>query len=154
MVTLLFGFFSLLNMGCNTQEAPEVKVGYAVVQKVSISGNEESYTFSVTLKSPDKGCSQYANWWEVITEDKELVYRRILAHSHVSEQPFTRSGGSVKIKSTDIVIVRGHMNTIGYGDGEIAMIGSVKDGFEPYDLPKGFGVAFKNQDPLPTGCAF
>ena len=44
-----------------------------------------------------------------------LLYRRILAHSHVDEQPFVRSGGPVPVGASDIVIVRGHMNPGGYG---------------------------------------
>ena len=100
------------------------------------------------------GCNQYANWWEVITEKEALVYRRILGHSHVNEQPFTRSGGSVKISATDVVIIRGHMNTVGYGEGVVAIRGSVESGFEPYAISKEFGSALEIESPQPTGCAF
>jgi len=67
----------------------------ARVTKVTVSGEANNYNFSVTIASPDTGCDQYADWWEVFTEDGVLIYRRILAHSHVTEQPFTRSGGAV-----------------------------------------------------------
>lgn len=124
-----------------------------VVQRVSISGGEEKYNFSVTLLSLDKGCSQYADWWEVITEDgSALVYRRVLAHSHVNEQPFTRSGGLVKIRSNDVVIIRGHMNTLGYGN--VALKGTVKDGFEAITLENDFASALATVEPLPKSCAF
>jgi len=158
MVALLLSVFSLFNMACNTQEVSEVDnaidSGYATVQKVSVSGTEGNYTFSVTLKSPDKGCSQYANWWEVITDNEVLVYRRVLGHSHVKEQPFTRSGGSVTISGSDIVIIRGHMNTTGYGEGEIAVKGSVENGFEPYIIAKEFGKELESVAPQPSACAF
>lgn len=158
MTTLLISFLVLFNNACNSQEGNIIgdvnDSGYAIVQNVTVSGNEGGYTFYVTLKSPDKGCSQYANWWEVITEEDELVYRRILGHSHVNEQPFTRSGGTVKISATDIIIIRGHMNNAGYGEGEIAMKGSVKTGFNLFEMNADFGADLETMAPQPNGCAF
>jgi hypothetical protein len=158
MTTVLLKFLMIFSLSCNTNNASETIEGldadYAVVQKVSVSGKEGSYTFSVELKSPDKGCNQYANWWEVVTEDEILVYRRILGHSHVQEQPFTRSGSNLNILAGDAVIIRGHMNTTGYGEGEIAMKGTVEAGFQPFDIDKEFGAALESATPQPNGCAF
>ena len=127
----------------------------AIVQEVKVSGSESSYTFAVTLKSPDTGCEQYANWWEVVSADgKSLIYRRILGHSHVNEQPFTRSSGAVAIAADTEVIVRAHMYSSGYGEGLIAMKGSVANGFIAYDAALDFGSSLENADPQPTGCAF
>ena len=55
----------------------------ASVTAVSVTGASGSYKFGVTIESPDAGCDQYADWWEVIRSDGSLVYRRILALSHV-----------------------------------------------------------------------
>ena len=77
---------------------PESPTSQAEVLSVNPNGEPGNYSFSVTISSPDEGCSQYADWWEVISLDGELVYRRVLHHSHVAEQPFTRSGGPVPIK--------------------------------------------------------
>ena len=104
------------------------------------------------IRSPDTGCEQYADWWEVITEDGELIYRRILTHSHVNEQPFTRSGGPVAISADAVVIVRPHMFPNGYGD--TALRGSVTGGFEEISLDVDFASELENIDPLPNGCAF
>ena len=64
-------------MACNSGEAEEEpdnnKSKYAVVENVTVSGKEGKYTFSVTLKSPDKGCQQYADWWEVFSENGDLI---------------------------------------------------------------------------------
>ncbi len=125
---------------------------FANVIQVNVNGSEKAYTFSVKIKSPDTGCKQYANWWEVVSEDGELIYRRILAHSHVNEQPFTRSGGSVNITSNQTVIIRGHMNTTGYGS--IVYKGSVKDGFFEAKIEKDFAKDLEKQEPLPQDCAF
>ncbi len=124
----------------------------AVVTNVAVSGSENAYTFSVTIESPDTGCDQYADWWEVFTEDGTLIYRRILGHSHVEEQPFTRSGGAVEISADTKVIVRAHMNPLGYGTN--VFMGSVNDGFEATEISSGTASELESQAPLPTNCAF
>ena len=124
----------------------------ATVTKVEFSGNENAYTFNVTVASPDTGCDQYADWWEVIDGEGNLIYRRILAHSHVDEQPFTRSGGSVQISETAEVYVRAHMNTSGYGSR--VQKGSIADGFTATELDADFAAELQEQAPLPNGCAF
>ena len=124
----------------------------ADVIDVKIDGIQGNYTFHVTIESPDTGCDQYADWWEVVSTDGVLIYRGVLAHSHVAEQPFTRPGGNVKISRDQVVIVRAHMNTTGYG-GKV-MVGSVKYGFEEQPHNPGFARSLEKQEPLPEGCAF
>ena len=124
----------------------------ALVLSVKVSGEAGGYNFSVTVSSADEGCSQYADWWEVFNQDEELVYRRVLLHSHVDEQPFTRSGGPVSIEVDEEVIVRVHMNTSGYSS--LAMIGSPEQGFEPIELSPGFAANLSEIQPLPGDCGF
>ena len=124
----------------------------AVVLAVNYSGNEGEYTFSVELKSPDTGCDQYADWWEIFDEEGQLLYRRILGHSHVDEQPFTRSGGPVNIDATTFIYIRGHMNPLGYGS--LVFSGTIKDGFVATELPIEFAADLVVAEPLPTSCAF
>jgi len=124
----------------------------ARIVSVIFSGDADNYTFSVGIASPDTGCDQYANWWEVITEDGTLIYRRILGHSHVTEQPFVRSGGGVLISENQIVIIRAHMNTSGYGTAVYK--GSIANGFGEATVAADFATALASQDPLPTNCAF
>ncbi len=86
---------------------PDINVNAkAEIVSVVVSGNENGYSFSVGIKSPDTGCDQYADWWEIISEDGNLVYRRVLAHSHVDEQPFVRSGGPVAVTKEQTVYIR------------------------------------------------
>ena len=112
----------------------------------------DSYMFAVTVQSPDTGCEQYANWWEVVTEEGELLYRRILIHSHVDEQPFERSGGPVSLPPEQTVIVRAHMNSSGYGTQ--AMQGTIATGFEETTLPKDFAAALTTAAPQPGDCPY
>jgi hypothetical protein len=127
----------------------EANAPLADVLSVSVRGT----SFSVELQSPDVGCSNYADWWEVVTPEGELLYRRILAHSHVDEQPFTRSGGPVDVGGDDTVIVRAHMNPGGYG-GQ-AMRGSANAGFTvDATITASFAEGLESSEPLPSGCAF
>lgn len=124
----------------------------AEVLEVKVSGEAGAYSFSVTISSPDEGCNQYADWWEVISQDGELLYRRILLHSHVNEQPFTRSGGPAPIGADTIVLVRAHMHPGGYGS--LAMQGSPEAGFEQVELSNDFALDLEETPPLPQGCDF
>ncbi len=119
---------------------------------VQVSGAPGAYQFNVTIKSPDTGCAQYADWWEVVSEDGRLLYRRVLLHSHVDEQPFARSGGPVPVKPDTVVWVRSHMNTGGYGG--VVFKGSVKTGFAKAEPPANFAAGLAKQVPLPEGCDF
>lgn len=124
----------------------------ADVTQVRVSGQENRYSFSVTISSPDTGCEQYADWWEVVSEEGELIYRRILLHSHTNEQPFIRNGGKVEITKDQMVWVRAHMNNTGYGGA--VMKGSVGDGFSIADFPNNFAAGLDKVSPLPDGCNF
>lgn len=122
------------------------------VTAVTCTGQPNAYTFSVTIESPDTGCDQYSDWWEVFTPDSTLIYRRILAHSHVNEQPFTRSGGPVAVGATDFVYVRAHMNNLGYGTQVFS--GNVLDGLKLDSLGVNFAEGLETTEPLPIDCDF
>ena len=129
-----------------------MKTQGAEVIAVQASGQPGSYQFNVTVKSLDTGCKQYADWWEVVSADGKLLYRRVLLHSHVDEQPFTRSGEPVPIQPDTVVWVRVHMNTGGYGG--VAFKGSVKAGFKQVVPDADFATGLDKQAPLPDGCDF
>jgi hypothetical protein len=124
----------------------------ADVISVSITGQADQYYFSVGISSPDAGCHQYADWWEVTSTEGELLYRRILLHSHVNEQPFERSGGPVEIDPDQGVLVRAHMNPAGYGGA--AFEGTVEGGFRQVELGTDFAPDLGRTPPLPEDCAF
>jgi hypothetical protein len=73
-------------------------------------------TFYVTVAHQDEGWDHYANRWEVLTPDGDVIATRTLAHPHVSEQPFTRSLSHIKIPAgVKKVVVRAHDSV--HGDG-------------------------------------
>jgi len=141
--------------GGSSDEGSDAGMVAADVMAVEVSGSADGYTFAVTLRSPDTGCDRYADWWEVVDAEGTLLYRRILGHSHVDEQPFTRSGGPVPAQIEDRLWIRAHMqgdgtSTEGYG-GQV-MMGSVQEGFSFADAD---GLApLHEAEPLPDGCAF
>ena len=124
----------------------------AQVSEVSISGEPNAYTFNTTISSPDTGCDQYADWWEIIDLEGNLIYRRILTHSHVDEQPFTRSGSNIPLDSTTEVYIRVHMNATSYSN--TVLKGSIDTGFSSNKLDAEFAKDLENVEPLPNGCAF
>ena len=132
-------------------EAGPGSVPLADVVSVTVSGEPRAYLFEVGVESPDLGCQQYADWWEVVGEDERLIHRRLLAHSHLSEQPFVRSGGPVMVAADTVVTVRAHMHPTGYGG--TAFVGSVRDGFRAIDLPASFAADLADQPPRPPPCA-
>jgi len=164
MFLIFMAIASLCWIGCS--DSPEIDTmmeeeetiemidssSQAVITSVSVSGEVGDYTFRVGIASPDTGCDQYANWWEVFSLDGALLYRRILGHSHVDEQPFERSGGPVNIQVEQEVIIRAHMNNTGYG--RQAYKGSVSDGFEETILEEDFHLELADSAPLPGDCAF
>ncbi|CAM3299242.1 hypothetical protein ZORO111902_00825 [Zobellia roscoffensis] len=122
------------------------------VIKIEVSGNENGYTFNATIQSPDTGCDQYADWWEIIDLKGNLIYRRILAHSHVDEQPFSRSGSNIPLAANTQVYIRVHINSLGYASN--VQKGSVENGFMAVQLDSEFAKELEKVEPLPTGCDF
>ena len=156
ILSLIFTFF--YHMSCSNEvtnlnnENLVSDNKFADIISVSVKGESNNYEFSVGIQSPDTGCDQYADWWEVLSEDSALIYRRILAHSHVNEQPFVRTGGPVTIEANDVLYIRGHMHPGGYGGNVFK--GSVRDGFEKVTISSDFASGVENEDPQPDGCAF
>ena len=62
-------------------------------QITSVTAFESSGTwrFDVTIAHPDTGWDHYADGWRVLDMDGRELGMRVLAHPHVTEQPFTRS---------------------------------------------------------------
>ncbi len=119
---------------------------------VSVKGEPNAYHFTVTIKSDDIDCQQYTDWWEVLNKKGELIYRRILIHSHPDQQPFSRSGGYVKVQKDETLYIRAHMKPIGYVGNLFK--GSVESGFTQTQEIVKFNEKIETQDPLPEECLY
>jgi len=94
--------------------------GEADVVGVEVSCNDDSIChFDVSVKHSDEGWAHYANKWEVLSPDGDVLGVRELLHPHEDEQPFTRSLSGVRIPAdlTEVVI-RAHDLDHGYGGKE------------------------------------
>ena len=128
--------------------------GSANVVAVAVTGDPNAYGFDVTLETTDVDCSHFADWWEVVTPEGELVYRRILAHPHtdgLSGNPFTRGGGPVEIAADQEVVVRAHLNDLGYVG--VARRGTAGGSFViADDIDATFATSVESETPQPDEC--
>lgn len=98
-----------------------LRAGEADVLDVKVRKNDDGgYSFSVAVRHADEGWDHYADRWDVVAPDGEVLGTRVLLHPHVGEQPFTRSLSGVKIpEGTGKVVVRAHDKVHGYGGREV-----------------------------------
>lgn len=111
----------LLTLICFT--ATPVSAGLADVLKVEIDkAADGSFAFHVTVRHADSGWDHYANRWEVIGPQGEIIAKRVLWHPHVHEQPFTRSLSGVNIpKTMTWVKLRAHDKLHRFGGREVTL---------------------------------
>jgi len=108
---------SLLILTGGTALADQTKIEDAMARK---SGN--TWTFSVTLRHNDTGWDHYADIWTINTPDGKEIGRRVLAHPHENEQPFTRSLSGVVVPSgVNQVIVRAHDSVHGWSSNTLTV---------------------------------
>jgi hypothetical protein len=95
--------------------------GEADVLKVdAIHSGNGVWQFTVTVQHADEGWEHYANRFDVLSPDGTVLGVRTLYHTHVDEQPFTRSLGGVAVpEGIDKVIVRAGDSVHDYGGIEV-----------------------------------
>ncbi len=80
------------------------------------------WRFSVTVRHDDEGWDHYADRWDVLTPDGELLGERVLLHPHENEQPFTRSLGGVQVpEGVTQVVIRAHDSVHELGGAEVTV---------------------------------
>ena len=87
VLTFLFAAFPSLTF------AGEADVTAVDVKKTG----DNLYHFNVTVAHGDEGWDHYADAWDVLDPEGNVLGTRTLYHPHVKEQPFTRSLSGVRI---------------------------------------------------------
>ncbi len=87
--------------------AGPVLAGEAEVVEATATKSGGGWRFDVTIAHGDTGWDHYADGWAVLLEDGTELGYRVLAHPHVSEQPFTRSlSGVIVPEGVNEVFIR------------------------------------------------
>ncbi|MGF1567382.1 MAG: hypothetical protein ACFCVD_04825 [Nodosilinea sp.] len=145
-------------------KTPQIIEGPVVLVVTPTSAAAGQYTLAVTLQSPDESCKRHVDWWEVLTEDGELVDRHILNAPHPFEKPFTTEK-TITAEPDQVLIVRAHFsgdienyNQQVIGSDIIlkyptqAMKGTLAKGFTSIRLPARFAAGVERQAPQPGEC--
>jgi len=75
-----------------------------------------TYSVSATIFHKDEGWKHYADKFDVIDSNGNVLATRVLYHPHVDEQPFTRSLSNVTVPVGETsVVIRAHDLVHGYG---------------------------------------
>jgi hypothetical protein len=87
------------------------------------------WRFDVTVRHNDQGWDHYADLWQVLDPNGNLLGERVLLHPHDTEQPFTRSQSGIAIPpEMTQVVVRAKCNVHGFGGQEVTVDLTVAEG--------------------------
>lgn len=119
------GLLQTLNGGEMSRTGADADVVYVR----AVEEANSSWTFFVTVAHPDTGWEDYADGWDVVLPDGEVLkpdsdspFTRLLLHPHENEQPFTRSQRGIIIpQGIHQVTVRAHDIVDGFGGVEVVV---------------------------------
>jgi len=102
-----------------------------------------SWTFHVTVRHPDTGWEDYADGWDVVDPEGNVLktnpddpFTRLLLHPHENEQPFTRSQSGILIpEGVSQVSVRAHDLADGYG-GRVVVVDLTIDSGDDFKVER------------------
>jgi hypothetical protein len=105
-------------------------LNYAQVIFVRATQNGDGlWKLDTTVRHNDEGWDHYADAWQVIDSEGNILAERILTHPHDTEQPFTRSQSNIEIPSElTTVTVRAKCNVHGFGGQEVVVDFTVGEG--------------------------
>ena len=124
---------------------------FADVLTVGFGGGNLNYQVTVTISSPDTSCEQYADWWEVLTPDGQLIFRQTFDGPHLDKQPFAATAQAVPIESNVAYIYRVHVFPHGYGGAFKFQDQTGKVSSDTTDYASSF-PELADADPQPPAC--
>ncbi len=98
--------------------AAPARAGTADVVAAKARCQGERCRFAVTVRHSDTGWDHYADGYEVLDAEGEVLATRVLRHPHVDEQPFTRTLDAKIPLTVKEVRIRAHDSEHGYGGEE------------------------------------
>lgn len=102
--------------------APAALAGPADVVDARAFKSGDTWRFEVTVRHADEGTHHFADLWEIVDGEGNVLGSRPLAHPHVNEMPFTRALHGVSIPAgVTQVIVRARDNVHGFGGAEVTI---------------------------------
>ena len=89
-----------------------------------------SWTLHVTVRHKDDGWDHYADLWQVLDPvSGAVIAKRVLAHPHVGEQPFTRSLANVVVpEASRSIEVQAKCNVHGFGGKQVLVDFNLRSG--------------------------
>ena len=142
------------------QENPKLIDGAVITEQPKIISNQSPYSFTINLYSPTKNCQKYIDWWEILSEDQELLDRRTFSTNRSKEKSFTDTSNPIQVSSNQSLILRAHLYSskqpnfikkTGY-EARQAWEGTIHDGFRMVRLPANFATDLVKADPQPQPC--
>jgi len=111
----------LLSLSCLA--SGNALAGQAHVLKAEIQRQDDGrYRIETTVRHTDTGWDHYANRWEVLGPQGQVIATRMLSHPHIHEQPFTRALLNITIPPTWTWLrIRAHDKVHGYGGREVTV---------------------------------
>lgn len=91
---------------------------------VRVEATEEAdgaWSFAATVRHADQDPDHWADWWRVRTPEGKELGRRVLLHSHVDEQPFTRDERIRIPRGVQVVVVEAHDKVHGLGGAAVTV---------------------------------
>ncbi len=97
-----------------------VSAAEVTIEHAQFKQRDGAWKVDVTLRHADSGWDHYANEWRIVDAKGTVLARRVLAHPHVDEQPFTRSIHFAKIPAqTRIVFIEARDSVHGWSQDRI-----------------------------------
>ncbi|TVQ20047.1 MAG: hypothetical protein EA367_09730, partial [Leptolyngbya sp. DLM2.Bin15] len=91
------------------QERPQLIEGPVVLDVAATVEPSGAVQLQVTLQSPDRDCDRHADWWEVLSEEGDLLDRYLITEPHGFEKPFSTEK-VMKVDVSQPIIIRAHFS--------------------------------------------
>ena len=112
---------------------PDLEYAQVVFVTATQSG-DGTWRFDTTVRHNDQGWDNYADAWQVVDLEGNVLGERILLHPHDTEQPFTRSQSGIVIPDgVTQVIVQAKDNVEGFG-GQVVMVDLTRSEGEKFEV--------------------